>query len=540
MRDVLLIILSISILGLFIEGVVLFLNLRTRLESCLFLSCVALLVNNVGYLLQLKSGTEEAYLTALQMSYLGRVWITFPLFLFAAELTRVRIPVFLERLGVIINIGINAVILSLPGNSLFYTDTFFDTDGMFPVLRHGNGPVHNFFIQIQVLMIIISLYWLFRAFLREKGHIEKKCITIIFAAFLTEGILLITQVGHLIPITDSFDISIIGNMVLTLSMFIAIFRYRLLEIVDIAREFVIDRLSEGVIAVDKNGKVQYFNEPMKLFYPELPEKPEEVVGQVKNAISNGDTITLNDRIYKPEENDLSNNGESLGKLYALVDVTALKQNEYKLRSDAAILEMAAKTMRERLMTTEELMQQDRAMRHDRRHFEALLMSLLRDGKTDEVKKCLEERLSQEPRTAARFCENATVNAAITHYAAVAERKDIRVSVSANIPFDPGTDEMQLAIVISNLLENAIHACEMLPVHDRFIEIKARYKEQLLLEIVNSCKEKVVLDHNGHPFTSEAGHGIGTRSVLDFIEKTGSEIRYIAEDRLFKVRIIIGE
>ena len=64
-------------------------------------------------------------------------------------------------------------------------------------------------------------------------------------------------------------------------------------------------------------------------------------------------------------------------------------------------------------------------------------------------------------------------------------------------------------------------------------------EQLLLEISNSCHGQVKPDEEGHPVTSEDGHGIGTRSVLDFAKKTGSEIRYIAENDMFKVRMLIG-
>jgi sensor histidine kinase regulating citrate/malate metabolism len=100
------------------------------------------------------------------------------------------------------------------------------------------------------------------------------------------------------------------------------------------------------------------------------------------------------------------------------------------------------------------------------------------------------------------------------------------------------DEMQLAIVVSNLLENAIHACEELPEDERFIEIKAKYKEQLLLEISNPCDGKVPLDEEGHPYATAGDHGIGTTSVLAFVKQTDSEIRYIAEDKIFKVRMII--
>ena len=47
----------------------------------------------------------------------------------------------------------------------------------------------------------------------------------------------------------------------------------------------------------------------------------------------------------------------------------------------------------------------------------------------------------------------------------------------------------------------------------------------------------MLDEEGHPFSNEEDHGIGTRSVLNFINKTDSEIRYIAEEKTFKVRML---
>jgi sensor histidine kinase regulating citrate/malate metabolism len=264
-----------------------------------------------------------------------------------------------------------------------------------------------------------------------------------------------------------------------------------------------------------------------------------VVSTLREAIIRGDTIEIGDKYYTPEEKELSADGEVIGKLYALVDSTVLKQREYQLKSDAAILEMAANSMKERLNATEEILSQDRAMRHDRRHFEALLLSLIQDGKVDDAKKCLEERMSQEPRGSRSFCENTTVNAALMHYVTIAERNNIKVKVAANIPHNAGVDDMQLAIAISNLLENAIHACEKVPESERFIEVTGKYKQQLLLEISNSCIGEISLDEEGHPVTSKEGHGIGTRSVLDFVKKTGSEIRYITGDNTFKVRMLIG-
>ena len=216
----------------------------------------------------------------------------------------------------------------------------------------------------------------------------------------------------------------------------------------------------------------------------------------------------------------------------------LVQDKAKLESDASLMEIAAKNMKERLQLTESSMQKDRIMRHDRRHFEALLYQLLEEGNIEEAKKYLAERLAMEPQPVMKYCENTTVNAAISHYMACAKMENIAMTVSANIPSGLSVNELELAIVISNLLENAINACRKLPEKDRYLKLTAKYKIQLLLEIENSCDRKVALDEDGYPFSKDENHGIGTRSVLAFVNKTDSEICYLAEGTRFRVRMIL--
>lgn len=539
MRDFLLVAIIMSIIAMLFESFTVFRNIKNKLHAYLFLNCIAMLINNTGYLLELLSPTQDAYISALKFSYLGRVWILFSLFMFTTELCHIRVPKPVISGFILIDLTVYAFVFTLPQNNLYYSKIWFDKSGIFPVLLHRDGIIHNVFMQYQTLVIVIILSCLIMSIKKHRKGTAKKRAMIIITGFIIEAALFIIQISHAVFVTYYFDISVFGNVAVTISMFIAIFRYNLLGIIDMAREYIVDRLSEGVIALDAEGKIQYYNEHVKELYPQITTDPMSVVNILIDAIKNDETITVGDRYYSPEEKELTADGEIIGRLYALVDNTALKQREYKLKSDAEILEMAANSMKERLIATEELMSQDRTMRHDRRHFEALLLSLIGDGKTDEAKKCLEERLSQEPHSFQRYCDNATVNAALMHYVTTAERNNIKVTVSANIPYDPGVDEMQLAIAISNLFENAIHACEKVPETDRFIELTAKFKEQLLLEIVNSCDGKTVLDEEGHPVTEEEGHGIGTRSVLDFVEKTNSEIRYVAEDNRFRVRMMIG-
>ena len=52
---------------------------------------------------------------------------------------------------------------------------------------------------------------------------------------------------------------------------------------------------------------------------------------------------------------------------------------------------------------------------------------------------------------------------------MAENENIPVSVSMSIPSTYHKNELELSITLSNLLENAIHACEKLPENERYIK-----------------------------------------------------------------------
>ena len=136
-------ILYISIGCLFTEICVIFKNLKSRLHAFLLLSCIATTINNIGYLLMLQSTTKEACLTALKFSYTGRVWISFSLCMFVAELCHKKVATWMKAVLVTINVLVYGTILTVEQHQLYYSSIEYVTDGLFPIIHHGNGIVHH-------------------------------------------------------------------------------------------------------------------------------------------------------------------------------------------------------------------------------------------------------------------------------------------------------------------------------------------------------------------------------------------------------------
>ena len=532
-------ILYCSIIILFLECYTVFKNMNSKCHQYLFFCCVAMLVNNIGYLLGIQATSLESRVLAVKFSYAGRVWIAYTLFMFAVELCQVNFPRIAKEVLLFMHAGIYMSVLTVGKHHLYYTwvECVYE-DGII-ILKHGCGVFYHIFMFVQVLYIILGFYVLLSTYKDMQNPIIKKCLKTVTLAILSLSIFFIIQITHIFAISRVFDLSVIGNIVLVVLLYVAIIRCNLLSFIELAKDYIIEGLSEAIIAVDIVGKVRYYNKLALKMFPEIV-KPNAGLPSVMTELINCDKeYTFNNRIYVIEKNVLYNDYGVVGDIYVLADATDLKEKENKLRADAQLYQLAAKTMKERLLLAEEFVKQDRKLRHDRRHFEALLMTLLQDGNVDEAKKYLSEQLAEEPKTAKRFCDNTTINVALIYYVNVAEKNNISVETNISIPAVISMDDLHLGIVVANLLENAINACKDVLDANRFIHIKAIYKEQLLLEIENSCTSKVSLDEEGHPFSNEVGHGIGTQSVLSFVDETGGFIQYEANDNSFKVRMILN-
>ncbi len=354
MRTVLLSMQYFCIFGLIFESWIIFKKLKGQIHLYLLFSCVTALIANLGYLLELNSKTEDSMLMSVQFAYLGRTWYAFFLFLFVTSLGGFKVPEFLKRILMQTHILIYLAILTMPGHNLYYKDIVYRTDGLFSRIEHGNGPIHHLLMALQFFYIVLGMYALIRGYLREKKPKTKRSILVVIISVCIQSLFFLIQTAHIGGLSDIYDVTALGYFIGTIVMLIAIVSFDLLGMNDIAKEMMIDRISEGIIAVDNNGIVQYCNEPAAGMYPKLSiddkihgeqlaearKGQSEIIDSIKKAIAEGKNIEINDRIYGPEENDIIHNGETFGKLYALADETDHIRYMDELRQQREIADSA--------------------------------------------------------------------------------------------------------------------------------------------------------------------------------------------------------
>ncbi|WP_207184289.1 GHKL domain-containing protein [Rubrivivax gelatinosus] len=217
----------------------------------------------------------------------------------------------------------------------------------------------------------------------------------------------------------------------------------------------------------------------------------------------------------------------------------LREQKLAVEAEREFLQLATTGMAARLQLMEAASLQNSRAAHDRRHLNRILSGLLERGQTAEAAALLQRDDRAGPGLAPAYCENAAVNAAVGHYAGLAEQAGIRTRIELDIPAELKVDALELAMVVANLLENALHACKRLPAgRPPVIRFICRHAGRLLLEIENSCGSDAALDAAGQPLARDAGHGIGSKSVAAFAKKHDAELLYRIENGLFRVRLLV--
>lgn|GEM_PF-2812358 len=134
--------------------------------------------------------------------------------------------------------------------------------------------------------------------------------------------------------------------------------------------------------------------------------------------------------------------------------------------------------------------------------------------------------------------NNTMNAILNQKAVYAKAKGIPLTISAAVPQTLDIEASHVCAVISNLLDNAIEACEQLSAPD--ISITVRQKGRYLHI---ACKNTVAFDvikENGALMTTKKSsqHGIGLQVVRNIVNAYDGMIDFHMENLVFVVTVML--
>lgn len=166
-------------------------------------------------------------------------------------------------------------------------------------------------------------------------------------------------------------------------------------------------------------------------------------------------------------------------------------------------------------------------------------SYIEQNDTEHAKSYIKEIIEAADKTAMqKYCENELVNIILSSYKNTMSDRGIRLVHSIFIPKTLHISDVDLTSILSNGLENAIHAVSELEPERRVITLDFRMNEEkLLLSIKNPYIHKVDM-MDGIPQAKRDGHGLGTQSIKYVTEKLKGNCQFVAKDGQFALRVVL--
>lgn len=208
----------------------------------------------------------------------------------------------------------------------------------------------------------------------------------------------------------------------------------------------------------------------------------------------------------------------------IVLVAEFLRRNAETRAMVAVLEERQRATLEgynRMLRAEEAVY---AERHEMRHHTMALMAFLRNHETEracEYLASIEEKIDQMP--VFKYSQNMLVNVIAGTYLDRAKEQGIRVECMIAVPENLQIADEDLSVFLSNMLQNAVEACERMEKDkDRYIQLKMYEKEYyLFIGCVNSFSKTEEAHVPDHPEREHKEHGYGLEAMHQIAEKYGS-------------------
>lgn len=214
------------------------------------------------------------------------------------------------------------------------------------------------------------------------------------------------------------------------------------------------------------------------------------------------------------------------------------QRDAALREEYRLSEISLAAQEERIAETREQYTKMQTLRHDMRHYLTAAAGLLSEGKAEAARTYIENVLNEQVnRTVVGVdTHNEVVDAVIDHRIAVCRQQGIEMKCMIDADSWIVTDT-DMSVLLSNLLDNAIHGCK--GVADAEIELIIGNRKAFTYIVVKNSIASSVLEKNPKLQTDkedQKAHGFGILSIRRIAEKYRGSVEFREEKNRFVAEV----
>ena len=167
------------------------------------------------------------------------------------------------------------------------------------------------------------------------------------------------------------------------------------------------------------------------------------------------------------------------------------------------------------------MEETRRMRHDLRHHIHMVSYYLEEKEYDKLQEYVNTYRDSIPDgDKISFCNHRIINNIIFYFASQAREHEIDFDAKLSIAEDMAMNDHEIAVLLGNLIENAMDACMEQESSERRIIIKGKGDaHSLIFTIDNTFENEIKKNKKGEFITTKpSGNGIGINSAKKIVER----------------------
>ncbi len=303
---------------------------QARQQAFMLFLGVALLVNSVGYLFELSATTLEGALMATKLSYVGKIYIVPLAFCFVLHYCKIKFSNVLVVAITAVHTAALVLVLTCEHHDLFYTTIEYSEEGIFPHLEHGHGV---FYIAYIFLVMCYALLMLGICVLRYRKAEKKEQSRVLYLAI----IVLLPMLGlvlYLSGFTKGYDATAVCYVLSGIVLLVSIVRHDFFDTVNLAKNYVVENLSDGLVVLGNQDQFVYANAPALRLFPQLDGKNySEAVEEIRKYCQKDMRLHAGERVYMVSKQDIFQNRTRRGKMFYLQDVTDSYNYTTKLEAE---------------------------------------------------------------------------------------------------------------------------------------------------------------------------------------------------------------
>ena len=206
------------------------------------------------------------------------------------------------------------------------------------------------------------------------------------------------------------------------------------------------------------------------------------------------------------------------------------QQSFRLSTELSLLEQQEHSLNQYVEEAKTRYDETKSFRHDIRNHIAVVKKLLQYGKLEEAVTYMED-LDDMAEKMSFPCStnNPVVDILVGNKLGIAKSMGIDVDCSLLLPYPCGIRDIDICIVLSNALDNAIHAVKNLGTSiEKYIRVSGRIQgDFLMMEIQNSFHGK-----------SAFKKGTGLSNVKKVAEKYGGAMSIETQENVFVLHVLL--